>query len=461
MNTGFGIGTFVGPFICELLFDTYGPAGSYVILSGIALNLMVCGALYRQAKHTPWRPRERSSISVTSTQQDREKDKSENWKLCSSNELEHRANWKAGHRKKTAGSAARVMLKRPEGEKSDGTNAGGTLMDSQKDRSLTIADVTLIEETDVELDIDDVIDLGQLEFRKRNNRQLQVNETIKDSGIKSGFLKEPKSTTRDDEVIGSPKAKDFLERSPSKNLKEGKQRTTQVIHQDLNTNGILGSDSTSSTETPFVQRTTQVIDQDSKTNGNLESDSTSSTETPFVQRTTQVIDQDSKTNGTLESDSTSSTETPFVQRTTQGIHQDPKTNGNLESDSSPETPFVQDPTFWLLNCTGFCFHCCVAMVSTFIPALAREEGIDSSGIIQIQFSIGVVDTCCMVPFGLLLDSQKLEQYRIFIFIAFLAFIGVFIALIGVAGDLLGVLAFAAVQAIFRESIYCQVYVLKD
>ena len=284
---------------------------------------------------------------------------------------------------------------------SDGTNAGGTMMDSQKDRSLTIADTTLIEETDVELDIVDVIGLGQLKFRKQNNRQL--DKTIKDSGINSDFLKEPKSTTRDDEVIGAPKVKDILERNLSKDLKEGKQRTTLILHQDPNTNGTLESDSTSSTETPFVQRTTQVIDQDSNTNGILRSDSTSST----------------------------------------------------------QTPFVQDPTFWLLNCAGFCFHCCVAMVSTFIPALAREEGIDSSGIIQIQFSIGVVDTCCMVPFGLLLDSQKLEQYRIFIFIAFLAFIGVFIALIGVAGDLLGVLAFAAVQAIFRESIYCQVYVLKD
>lgn len=46
-TSGIGCGAFVFPVLAELMFETYGFTGTFLLLSGIALNLCVCGMLFR------------------------------------------------------------------------------------------------------------------------------------------------------------------------------------------------------------------------------------------------------------------------------------------------------------------------------------------------------------------------------------------------------------------------------
>lgn len=46
-TSGVGLGGFFFPPLVELMFDHYGFAGTFIILSAVIANFLVCGALYR------------------------------------------------------------------------------------------------------------------------------------------------------------------------------------------------------------------------------------------------------------------------------------------------------------------------------------------------------------------------------------------------------------------------------
>lgn len=57
---GTGIGTFTFAPLCEILVEAYGWRGTFLIMGGIALNITVCGALFRPLKFTPEQRRQRA-----------------------------------------------------------------------------------------------------------------------------------------------------------------------------------------------------------------------------------------------------------------------------------------------------------------------------------------------------------------------------------------------------------------
>ena len=66
VDIGYGCGVFVCPSILEVLDTNYGFSGSVLVVAGIALNMCVCGALYRPARNSMQQKRKNAPSQQTS-----------------------------------------------------------------------------------------------------------------------------------------------------------------------------------------------------------------------------------------------------------------------------------------------------------------------------------------------------------------------------------------------------------
>ena len=346
--SGFGIGTFLGPMLLTFLIDHYGFTGSYIILAGIALQGMVCGALY----FPRGQPIEQQQLKQGSQH-------------C----------------------------------KSD------------------------IETGQARNPMESIVD--QIEMKEMNVESIQ---TIKaDSQHKS--------------IMSNGIA------SSSRNLRELKERTS-MHHENRNDKTPISKDDcevVSDLKTEFQKNINNLNKDERKYHANEDKHSLGVN----VLRLKET-----------EREATSSLE-----------HRECKASWEVTTDVSSPTnngttlktpvivPYTCSGLFWLILFASVGLNCAAVTIGTFVPSLAQERGLDSEETLRVLFLIGLIEMLCSIPIGVLLDMQALKTYRGYIFCGLSMFIGLNIALFGIAHDKKSMMIFGSLLSISKESIYVQLPVL--
>ena len=124
-----------------------------------------------------------------------------------------------------------------------------------------------------------------------------------------------------------------------------------------------------------------------------------------------------------------------------------------------ETGFCQmikgNPTFYLLLVTLACWCMCMSSIQVLILGLAEEHGIKSSEHTMILSTMAIVETAFMIPIGLVLDLPRVKPFRKFVYFGLMMYFGICIVLTALFKDLATFTAMAALQAVVKESIFCQ------
>ena len=102
--------------------------------------------------------------------------------------------------------------------------------------------------------------------------------------------------------------------------------------------------------------------------------------------------------------------------------------------------------FW---CTG------VSSIQVLILGLAEEHGIKSSEHTMILSIMAIVDTAFMIPIGLVLDLPRVKPFRKYVYCSLMMYYGICIFFSAFLKDLASFTAIAALQAVAKESIFCQ------
>ena len=335
--SGFGIGTFLGPMLLTFLIDHYGFTGSYIILAGIALQGMVCGALYFPREQ----PIEQQQLKQGSQ-----------------------------HCNKDI-------------ETGQARNQMESIVDQFKMKEMNVESTQAV---------------------KADSQPRSIMSTsIASSSRNLGEMKERTSMHQENRNEETPITKDDCEVVSDLNKDERKYHANEDKHS-------LGVNVLRQKETER-EATSSLDHRECKASGEVTTDVSSPTN-----------------NGTT-------LKTPVI------------------------VPYTCSGLFWLILFVSVCFNCAAVTIGTFVPSLAQERGLDSEETLRVLFLIGLIEMLCAIPIGVLLDMQAFTTYRGYIFCGLSMFIGLNIALFGIAHDQKSMMIFGTLLSISKESIYVQLPVL--
>ena len=102
------------------------------------------------------------------------------------------------------------------------------------------------------------------------------------------------------------------------------------------------------------------------------------------------------------------------------------------------------------------FSSCTSCVQVLILGLAEEHQITSSRHDMILSTMAIVETISLIPIGLMLDLPRVKPFRQYVYCGFLMLYGLCIGLMAFFEEMTSFTTIAALQAVMKESLFCQI-----
>ena len=141
-------------------------------------------------------------------------------------------------------------------------------------------------------------------------------------------------------------------------------------------------------------------------------------------------------------------------------------NGKMESNSggtalgkeaiaySPK--FNRSLAFYFFLASLAFLSSCTSCVQVLILGLAEEHGIASSEHTMIFSAMAIVETVSLIPLGFMLDLPRVKPFWQYVYCCILMLYGLCIGLMAFFKEMSSFTTMAALQAVMKESLNCQI-----